>query len=104
MWKRVKGNLESGLGRVKWFSSVLNDRVKVEISLLKLLYRSSEMEKKRNELLTKIGERVYELRNGPDKQVLRDPAVIETLKSVEAIDAEIEEVRRKAAEICGVEP
>jgi hypothetical protein len=43
MWRKVKDNLDSGVERVKWFSSLLNDRLKIEIALMKLLYRSSEM-------------------------------------------------------------
>jgi len=99
MWRKVKDNLDSGVERVKWFSSLLNDRLKIEIALVKLLYRSSEMEKKKAALMTAVGERVYGMRTGPDKNVLRDPEILQRLKQLEDLDAEIEELRKKAAEI-----
>lgn len=103
MWKRIKDNLDAGTEKVKWFSSLLNDRLKIEISLMRLLYQSSEMEKKRAELRKTVGERVCELRNGPEKNVLRDPVIMETLKDLDALEAELEDVKRKASEISGLE-
>ena len=99
MWRKVKDNLDSGVERVKWFSSLVSDRLKIEIALVKLLYRSSEMEKKRAALMTEVGEKVYGMRNGPDKNVLRDPDVLQTLRQLESLDAEIEDLRKKASEI-----
>ncbi len=103
MWRKVKDNLDSGVERVKWFSSLVSDRLKIEIALVKLLYRSSEMEKKRAALMTEVGEKVYGMRNGPDKNVLRDPAVLQTLRQLESLDAEIEDLRKKASEISRLE-
>ncbi|MGD0886368.1 MAG: hypothetical protein ABSA46_16115 [Thermodesulfovibrionales bacterium] len=103
MWKRIKDNLDSGMGKIKWFSSLLNERIKIEISLMKLLYQSTEMEKKKTELAKTIGERVYELKNGPEKHVLRDPVILEALHNLETLDAEIEDVRKRASEISGIE-
>ncbi len=99
MWKRVKDNLDSGLEKVKWFSSLLNERMKIEISLFKLLHQSSEMEKQRGELMKTIGERVFDLRNGPEKQVLRDPVILDAVKALEELNAELDDVRKKASEI-----
>jgi hypothetical protein len=103
MWRKVKDNLDSGVERVKWFSSLVSDRLKIEIALVKLLYRSSEMEKKRAALMTEVGEKVYGMRNGPDKNVLRDPDVLQTLRQLESLDAEIEDLRKKASEISRLE-
>jgi len=103
MWTRVKDNLDSGIEKVKWFSSLLNERLKIEISLFKLLYQSAEMEKKRAALMKTIGERVFKLKNGPEKQALRDPVILEALKSLEELNAEIEDVRKKASEIEKIE-
>lgn len=103
MWKKLKENLDSGIEKVKWFSSLLNERMKIEISVFKLLHQSAEMKKKRVTLLVTIGERVFQLKNGPDKQFLRDPVILDAMKSVEELDAEIEDVRKKAAEIEKIE-
>lgn len=103
MWKKIKDNLYSGIDKVKWFAALLNDRVKIEISLIKLIYQSTEMDKKRADSLKAIGERVVELKNNPEKQVMRDHIIIETLNRIEALDAEIEDLRKKVSEVSRVE-
>ncbi|HXX57663.1 MAG TPA: hypothetical protein VEI96_06655 [Thermodesulfovibrionales bacterium] len=102
MWKKIKSNLDGGIERVKWLSSLLSDRMKIEISVVKLLYQSTEMERKRAELMKIVGERVYALKDGPDK-MLKDPVITETLSRIEALDAEIEDVKKKASEISKAE-
>ncbi len=103
MWKRVKDNLDSGVEKVKWFSTLLNERVRVEISLFKLLHQSAEMEKKKAELLKTIGEKVFELRNLPEKQALNDPSIREALTDLEKLNAEIDDLRKRASEIEKIE-
>ncbi len=99
MWKRIKENFDSGLEKVRWFSSLLNERVKIELSLFNLFYQSAELEKKRAALMKTIGERVFELRNASEKHILRDPVILDSLKNLEGLDAELEDMRKKASEI-----
>jgi predicted transcriptional regulator len=103
MWKKIKDNFDSGMGKVRWFSSLLNERLKIEFSLINLLHQSSEMEKKRAELMKTIGERVYDLRNGPARLVLGDPVITEAFHKLETLDAEIEDLRKRASEISRIE-
>ncbi len=103
MWKRIRNNFDSGVDKVRWFSSLLNERVKVELSLFNLLYQSAEIEKKRSALAKTVGERVFELRNASERHILRDPAIISALAEIERLDAEIEDMRKRAAEIEKVE-
>lgn len=103
MWKRVKDSLDSGTEKVKWFATLFNERVKVEVSLFRLLHQSAEMEKKKTALLRTIGERVFELRNAPEKQLLRDAVIGEAMTSLEKLHAEMEDVRKKASEIEKIE-
>ena len=37
MWRRVKNSMDSGVEKIKWFSSVLSERLKIEFSVIKLL-------------------------------------------------------------------
>jgi seryl-tRNA synthetase len=103
MLKRLKDNFESGLEKLKWFSSLLSERVKVEISVMKLLHQSEQMEKKRDDLLKTIGRRVYELKEHSDRQILKDASITEALGEIEKIDTEIESMKKKASEISKVE-
>jgi hypothetical protein len=99
MFKRLKNNFDSGIEKIKWFSSLLSDRVKIEYFVMKLLYQSEQMEKKRDELIKTIGLRVYELKGYPDRHILKDRVIIEALNEIEKINNEINETKKKASEL-----
>ncbi|NWF51721.1 MAG: hypothetical protein HXY47_01390 [Nitrospirae bacterium] len=99
MLKRLKENFESGLEKIKWFSSLVSERIKIEYSVIKLLYQSEQMEKKKDELIKKIGNRVYELKGYSDVRVLKDGIISEALSEIEKIDRDIESTKKKASEI-----
>ncbi len=101
MLKRLKKNFDSGIEKIRWFSSVLSERIKIEFLVIKLLFQSDKMERKRDELLNKIGERVYELKENTDRNVLKDRVIVEALTEIEHINSEIEKTKQKAAEISG---
>lgn len=103
MLKRLKDNFESGLEKIKWFSSLLSERLKIEISVMKLLHQSGQMEKKRDDLMKAVGRRVYELKEHSDRQILKDPLITEALSEIEKIDTEIESTKKKASEISKIE-
>ena len=103
MWKRVKDNFDSGTEKIRWFSSLLNERMKIEISLFKLLSQSAGMEKKRAELMKTIGERVFELRNRQERHALKDPVILEAMDELERLEAAIEDTKKKASEIGKIE-
>ena len=101
MLKRLKIHFERGIEKIRWFSSIFSERIKIEFLVIKLLFQSDKMEKKRDELLNKIGQRVYELKENTDRQVLKDRVIGEALSEIEHIDSEIEKTKKKAAEISG---
>jgi len=103
MWDRVKNNFDSGLKKIKWFSSLFSERVKIEISVMKLLYQSEQMKEKRDELLKAIGTRVYDMKEHPEKSVIKDRAISDTLSEIEKINNEIEITKKKASEISSIE-
>ncbi len=99
MIKRLKDNFEDGIEKIKWFASLLSDRLKIELSVMKLLHESEQMEKKRDELIGKIGRRVLEMKEHADRQVLKDSVIMDTMDEIEKVDREIEQTRKKASEI-----
>lgn len=99
MLKRLKGNFESGLDRIKWFSSLFSNRLKIEYSVIKLLHQSEQMEGKKNELMRTIGNRVYELKGYSESHILKDETISGALSEIEKIDKEIESTKKKASEI-----
>jgi hypothetical protein len=103
MLKRLKQNLERGIEKIKWFATVLNDRMKIEFSVVKLLYQSEQMEKKRDELMKTIGRRVYELKAGAEKHVFKDRIITDCLNEIDHLEAEIESTKKKASEMSSTE-
>lgn len=99
MWKRLKDNFDSGVEKIKWFSSLLSDRVKIDYLVMKLLYQSEQMGEKRDELMKTIGQRVYELRGYSDRYILKDRVITEALSEIEKINNEIDLTKKKASEI-----
>jgi hypothetical protein len=99
MIKRLKTNLDTGVEKVKWFSSILSDRLKIEFSLIKLLYQSDQLEKKREELMKQIGRRVCELKESSERSILKDRVVMDAMNEIAKIDSEIESTKKKASEI-----
>jgi len=103
MWKRVKNNFDSGIARVKWFSSILSERMKIEFSVIKLINDRDKKEKERAEKLKLIGERVFEVKEQQDKNVLKDNVIAGSISEIEKLDSEIEDINKKVSEISKVE-
>jgi hypothetical protein len=99
MWKRLKNNFDSGIEKIRWFSSLFSERLKIEYLVMKLLYQSEQMERKRDELMKTIGQRVYELKGYPDRYILKDSIVIEAVSEIEKINSKIDLTKKKASEI-----
>jgi len=94
----LKRDFEAGIEKLKWFSSLLSERVRVEIEVFKLLYKSEELKKKRDELLKKIGQEVCAAK-GKEKNIYANKDVMDAIKELEALDPEIKETVEKASEI-----
>ena len=103
MWKRIKNNFDSGIERIKWFSSILSERMKIEFSVIKLVSDRDKKEKERAEKLRLIGERVFELKEQHDKNVLKDKVIAGSISEIEKLDSEIEDMNKKVSEISKVE-
>lgn len=103
MWKKIKNNFDSGIERIKWFSSILSERMKIEFSVIKLVSDRDKKEKERAEKLRLIGERVFELREQQDKNILKDKVIAGSISEMEKLDSEIEDIKNKVSEISKVE-
>ena len=103
MWRRVKNNFDSGIEKIKWFSSLLSERLKIELSVIKLLQERDKKEKDRAEKMRLIGERVFELRNHSEKNVFKDKAIADSIAELEKLEAEIEDIKKKASEMSKIE-
>jgi hypothetical protein len=98
MLSRLKKDVENGIRKLKWFSALLSERVRIEITVFKLLYKAEELGKKRDELLRRLGDEVYKIR-GKEKNVYSNSEVIAAMKALESIEPEIKEAMEKASDI-----
>ncbi len=98
MFSRIKKDFDEAIEKIKWFSSLLSERVRIEITIFKLLYKSEELKKRRDELMKKIGEEVYEMR-GKEKNIYANQEVINAIKELETLEPEIRETIERASEI-----
>lgn len=101
--KRIKDNFESGVEKIKWASSLLSERVRIELSVMKLLYETDQMERKKEDLMKTIGKRVAELKEYPDRQILKDSIIADALAEIEKITTEIDQTRKRASDISRIE-
>ena len=99
----VKKSIEEGWGKLKWFSTVLSERIKVEIAVIKLLRESADLEKARETLAMGIGDRVFELRKSPDISIYEDSKISAALRELEDVDAKLLELKKRATEISEAE-
>lgn len=95
----LKQSFDEGLDKLKWFAAIVNERLKVELAVIKLLTKSRELEKNRDALRRAIGERVFELRGRVEADVLGDARVKKSLEELEKLDAEIQGLKGKVSEI-----
>jgi len=98
MYTRIKQDIETGLEKFRWFATLFSERVRIEISVFRLLYQSEEMKRRRNELLRQVGEEVYALR-GKDKNIYANKDISAALREIEQLEPEIQSTIDQASEI-----
>jgi hypothetical protein len=98
MYARIKNDLEEGIGKIKWFASLLAERVRIELTVFRLSFQSEELKKKRAALLNKIGEEVY-LMKKHNKAIHQNKQITDALKELDALEPKIKETDEKVADI-----
>jgi hypothetical protein len=103
MYARIRNDLEQGLNKIKWFAGLLSERVRIELTVFKLLNKSEELKKKRDSLLQKIGEEAYRMhKSATGIQPSKD--MLDAVKELDALEPLIKETIDKASEISRITP
>ena len=97
--KKIIDDIRKGLERLRWFATVFSERLKIEIAIFRLLHEADRMASTRGELLRRIGERVMELKDHQDKNLLKDSVVAEAVAEINRLDKTIEDLKTRVAEI-----
>jgi seryl-tRNA synthetase len=96
---KIKRSFDEGLEKIRWLASLLSERIKVEVAVVKLLIQADGLERKRDELVRSIGERVFELRERKELDALRDPKIRQALAQMEEVDSELKELKDSVSRI-----
>lgn len=99
MLEKIRDNFFAGVSRVKWFSSLLSERLKIELTVIKLINDSKALEEKRDDMSKTVGMRVFELRKEEGVDIFKDAKVKEGVKEMERLTKEIEDLRARITEI-----
>ncbi|MEJ2191447.1 MAG: hypothetical protein P8Y39_03735 [Nitrospirota bacterium] len=102
MLAKMKKSFDEGVEKIRWFSSLFAERIKVEMAVFKILRESRDLERRRAELAQGIGERVFEMREHRDLNPLEDRKVVQALREMETLDKELTELRSRASQISQV--
>jgi hypothetical protein len=99
MLRNLLDSFKRGIEKIRWFSSLFSERLRIEMAIFKLLFRSDETARERDLLLRKIGERVLELKDQPEKNILRDHVVVEAITGIVVLEKTLEDINQKVSEI-----
>lgn len=96
MINKVKSSLNTGLMRVKWIATFVAERTKAQTSVARLLYETSKMEGRMDELYREIGKRLMELNEKDAKDVYQDFIIQKSLSEVRNLRETVEDYRNRA--------
>ncbi len=99
VWERVRRNFSEGVKTIKWAASLVAERTKAETSIAKLLYETSKLERKIEELHKSIGKRLHEMHASGERLMLKDEIITRALSEIDTLDNEVKALREKAAEM-----
>ncbi len=98
MLDKVRKNLNEGIKQVKWFAAFLSERTKAEASIARLLYESSKLEARLDELYREIGKRALEVKDKGEKDIFKDFIILQTLNEINKLKEDINDYKKKADE------
>ncbi len=99
MWSRLKKSFDNGMKKIQWFSSLLSERLRIEISLFKLAGKIEGLEKRKSEIMKSIGEKVFEMRQNPAADIYSQKEIRVSIKELEEVEKQIEEIKNQAEDI-----
>ena len=97
--KKIIADFRRGIETLRWLASLFAERLKIEIAVFRLLYESDRMAKTRDDLLKKIGERVMELKDRHERDILKDGVVAGAVAEIGSIEKNIDDLKGKVSEI-----
>jgi len=103
MISKLSREISSAFEKLKWFVSLVVERIKIEMAIIKILGKSEKYEKEKREILNRIGERVVDLSQRKNPSILDDVDIKDALSQLEKLDKEINLLKKEAEDISTLE-
>lgn len=87
-----------GLKTFKFWATVISERIKIEINVLKLIREMNKLNLKKDELLKSIGKEIYDSWDR-DLEVKENEKISSLVRQIREIEIEIEDKRNKFKEL-----
>ncbi|ACI21045.1 MULTISPECIES: hypothetical protein [Thermodesulfovibrio] len=98
MLEIIKRDFLQGLKTFKFWSTVISERIKIEINVLKLIREMNKLNLKKDELLKSIGKEIYDSWDR-DLEVKENEKISSLVRQIREIEIEIEDKRNKFKEL-----
>ncbi|MBI5099643.1 MAG: hypothetical protein HZB30_10440 [Nitrospirae bacterium] len=99
MIDKIRKSLDRGLDQVKWFATFLAERTKAETEIARLLFESTKIEGKIEDLYRDIGKRVLEIKEKGEKVIWKDFVIQQALDDIKHLKEAAEEYRNQAKDL-----
>jgi len=94
----IKKDFSRGLKTFKFWASVISERLKVEINVLRLIGEMNKIASKRDELLKEIGKEIYSLW-GSDLNIKDHEKLSNLMREIKELETDIENKKKKMDEL-----
>ncbi|MDA8171896.1 MAG: hypothetical protein M0033_09065 [Nitrospiraceae bacterium] len=98
MIEKLRRNFESGIEKLRWFSGLLNERLKVEFAFFRFASKAEKLRREKDEYARAIGERVFQERQQLSL-LARDENLKGLLKEMEIVSEELDSMVEQASKI-----
>jgi len=95
--------VSDGVEKLRWYLSLIIERVKMEFAVVKILGKTEKYERDKRDVLVEIGKRVHELSERKKVNVFEDRQIKDAIMRLERLNREIDGLRRKVEEISALE-
>lgn len=98
MLEIIKRDFMQGLKTFKFWATVISERIKIEINVLKLITEMNKLNIKKDELLKSIGKEIYD---SLDRylEIKENEKISSLIRQIREIETEIEDKRKKFSEL-----
>lgn len=98
MFEIIKRDFLEGLKNFKFWASVISERIKIEINVLKLIKEINQLNLRRDELLKSIGKEVLDSWDR-DLEIKENGKIISLIRQIRELETQLESEKKKLREL-----